>query len=143
MTAAYVPAYNPTDTPVAADDEGRTIGGQQWGTAHRSSTAGKAALDAGRLIELGELGDSPSAEVRAAVDQAARLNERHEAFARLDKAALVEHYTGESRGGAQLDEGTIPNVETLDVAELRAALAVRTAIPTPAKSARRAPSTEE
>lgn len=47
----YAAAYNPTDSPVVIDGEGRTLGGRAWGPVETTEDAVKAALSDGRLVK--------------------------------------------------------------------------------------------
>lgn len=50
--AAKIPAHNPLTVPVIIDDEGRQLGGGEWGAADPDLEVVTTAVDAGRLILL-------------------------------------------------------------------------------------------
>lgn len=86
----YVTAYNVTGSPVAATDEGHTIGGHGWGTADTTSDAGRHAFDAGILVEIEEPGDNARPEARDAWARTQEVSKRAETFGDADKAKLLE-----------------------------------------------------
>lgn len=88
MAAGYVPVFNPSDTPAAADDDGRVIGGGELGVALAGSEQVAAALDAGRLVKLAELGDDPTPEARAVFDLADERTKRAKQFAGMSDGDL-------------------------------------------------------
>jgi len=65
--ARYRTVYNPLDVPVAIDDDGRTLGGREYGTVLVTGKPGEAAADA---IERGSLVvvERPAADVEVGVD---------------------------------------------------------------------------
>ncbi len=50
----YVTVYNPSDSPVVVDEEGRVIGGQSWGTLDRSDPIAKGLLKDDLVSEVSE-----------------------------------------------------------------------------------------
>lgn len=50
----YVTVYNPSDSPVVVDEEGRVIGGQSWGTLDRSDPIAKRLLKDNLVSEVSE-----------------------------------------------------------------------------------------
>lgn len=48
----YTTAFNPGDTPVPIDDEGRTLAGGEWGPVLTTTDQVKSAFDAGRLRKV-------------------------------------------------------------------------------------------
>lgn len=108
MAPGYVPVFNPSDTPAAADDEGRIIGGGELGVALAGSEQVGAALEAGRLIKLTELGEDPTDEAVAVFDRADELTKRAKEFAGMSDGDL--HALGaklelpvEARAGGKAD----------------------------------------
>jgi hypothetical protein len=43
-------AFNTTDQPVAIDEEGRRIGGREWGTINTTDPVAKQALEDGLIV---------------------------------------------------------------------------------------------
>jgi hypothetical protein len=118
-----VVAHNPTDAPVAIDEEGRTLGGGDWGVADAHSGPVKAAAEEERLhifpsLEEGP-GQNPAAE--EAIRKAAEIRERHAAFEALEKKDLA----------AMAAEAEIPGGADMDKDALEWALAFRAEIKTP------------
>lgn len=46
--------YNTSDTMVVVDDDGRSVGGREWGVADSTSEPVKRALESGELIRADE-----------------------------------------------------------------------------------------
>lgn len=70
----YQAAYNPGDTPVVIDRDGRTLGGREWGPVLTTEEDAKAAFSDGRLIKVAaEDLDSANADARSAIEAAAEL----------------------------------------------------------------------
>lgn len=93
----YATAWNPGVSPVVVDDEGRTIGGSEWGTVETTSDAVKTLL----AVEALMLVDEPKsgADVNPALSDAlARTAERKAAADALrgeekpDLVALAEEH---------------------------------------------------
>lgn len=120
MAPAYVVAYNATDRPVTIDDEGRVLGGHEWGPVNRAAGPAKAALDAERLVELDKpRGDLPP-DVQAAIQAATELDQRATAFGRLTADELR----------SIADDHELPG-DVTGKAELVDVLTARTTIPAP------------
>jgi hypothetical protein len=64
MTAQFI--YNPTDSPVVIDGEGRTIAGREWGWADSKDVGD--ALDSGRLVKVDKPGKDASKQAQAAYE---------------------------------------------------------------------------
>ena len=86
--ARYRTVYNTLDRPVALDDDGRTIGGGEYGSALTTGKAGEvadAAIDRGDLVVVTRpKGDDLNDDARAAFDATDALN------AAPDDEALAE-----------------------------------------------------
>ena len=90
----YRTGYNPTVSPVVVDDEGRTIGGREWGTYESTEDAAQQAIDRRDLIPIKDL--DPTAETPPGVNPRALqafehtkvVRERKEKAAKVDKDAL-------------------------------------------------------
>lgn len=65
MTAQFI--YNPTDSPVVLDEDGRTLGGGEWGWAD-SKFIGDS-IDAGRLVKADKPGKGARPDVAQAYDR--------------------------------------------------------------------------
>jgi hypothetical protein len=89
---SYRPAYNVLDRPVVVDDEGRTLGGGEWGVVESTSDAGRGALARGDVVLVDDDLDTEGTnrDALAAVEQARTLRERAEQFGALDKDRLEE-----------------------------------------------------
>ena len=63
-----IPAFNPTDRPVVIDDEGRQLGGGEWGRVDPDASPVVTALGLGALLVYPDgLGDDPDPEIARAV----------------------------------------------------------------------------
>jgi hypothetical protein len=121
----YVTAFNSTSDPITVDGEGRVVHGGDYGTVDTTFDEVRALLDSGALVQV-EVPEGDSDVNPQAAEAAARTGEiagRAEELGGVDKDVLQQ---------AALDAG-VPDAEELDVAALRAALAVRTDVPIPAK----------
>ncbi len=99
--AVYLAALNVSDSPVVVDDEGRMLGGGDWGPVRRNEQV-RVAADAGDLhLFPGGVADEPGQNPEAvrAAKRAAELTERSAAFANLDREQL---------GGMAGDAGVLP-----------------------------------
>lgn len=84
-----VTVFNTTDRPVMLDDEGREVGGHDWGTADTTQQPAKDALGSGSIVKA----DIPSGGdvnplAREAADRTARLTDRLAAFGGLGSDEL-------------------------------------------------------
>jgi hypothetical protein len=59
--------YNPTDSPVLLDRDGRTLGGGEWGWADPSDV--QDAVDSGRLVKAAKPGKGARPEAADAYDR--------------------------------------------------------------------------
>lgn len=92
----YRTGYNPTTSPVVVDDEGRTIGGRDWGTYDSTERAANDALDRRDLIAVRD--PDPSTEMPPGVNPRALrafertkvVRERKEKAAKVDKDKIRE-----------------------------------------------------
>lgn len=101
----YATAFNPSSSPVVVSEEGHTVGGGEWGTIETTDAAAKAALEAGRVVEVEERDVSNPAELNdyahMALVETARRKDRAEALDGRDKAALTKIA---QRGGLIADD---------------------------------------
>lgn len=102
---AHEVVYNTTDAPVIADDEGRVIGGGEWGAVDTTADTVKRALDRGDLVTV-EVNDQSHADARAARDRAEELTSRSSKLGNLGKDALVEMATD---AGLEIDPDDPPH----------------------------------
>lgn len=82
----FVTAYNRTETPAIIDDNGRVLGGFEWGPVGVAQQRAQDAVNRGALVIVDV--DAPnlsSAEANAASDATAALEERAQAFDALDQ----------------------------------------------------------
>lgn len=83
----YKTAFNPGDSPVVVDGEGRTIGGGEWGTVQTTEDSASAALDSGALVIV-EVDDAESGdlnpEAREVLKSSVASNGRHTELQGLD-----------------------------------------------------------
>ena len=69
-------AYNPTDSPVVVDAEGRTIGGREWGPADDAVDEVTQALGADQLVWVDpDAGPEANAAFMEAVRRVEELNQ--------------------------------------------------------------------
>lgn len=119
----YRTGYNPTDTPVVVDDEGRTIGGREWGTYQTTEDAAQAALSDGRLLEVevpDEAGVNPLAT--AAHERTQVVQDRVEQVKPMDKPTLRD---------AAIESDLIDPSEHPHVSDLREVVAEHVEVPVP------------
>lgn len=92
--AAYVTAYNTTDSPLVVDADGAQIGGGEWGTVDTRDPEVRALIDAGTLTVVEERepdGETEmNASARAAFKRTADVAAREEALHGKAKAELRE-----------------------------------------------------
>lgn len=91
----YATAKNTSAAPLVIDEDGRTIGGGEWGTVDTTSTTVRAAVDAGSIVvrrdlDSGDVPDDADPALRAAVETTATIRGRAETFAALDRDTLEE-----------------------------------------------------
>ena len=90
----YRTAFNPTDSPQPSSDNGKTIGGGEWGTVDTTDASVQASIDSGALLYVevpDDLNDGVN-RVPAATDvlvESARLEERRAEAGELSKEELV------------------------------------------------------
>lgn len=86
----YSTAFNRTESPIVVDEDGRTIGGGEWGTVDTTAELVKANQAAGWLIVFPELEavEDTAREAREAIEQTASIRERAEAFGSLETEEL-------------------------------------------------------
>jgi hypothetical protein len=134
----YVTVFNDSDSPVVVSDDGRVVGGGDWGTAFTTDQAVKDAFDADQLVKVeapdGDMsGLNPNAV--AALEQTARFNDRRDAVKEWDKAQLVEFAA---------DNALAATVDDVGVADLRRLITESPAkLPAPAAAKKAAPAPEQ
>lgn len=71
----YVTAYNPGDSPVVVDDDGRTVGGREWSPVLTTEDRVKEAFADGRLVKVNppEGDDTLTPEARTAFEATEEL----------------------------------------------------------------------
>jgi hypothetical protein len=109
----YVTVFNDSDSPVVVSDDGRVVGGGDWGTALTTDRSVKDALDADQLVKVeAPDGDTSGMNPNAvtALEQTARFNERRDQVAEWDKAALTKFAA---------DNALAATVDDVGVADLR------------------------
>lgn len=84
----FVVAYNPGRTPARVSSLGHVIGGGEWGVVDRYDEVGAGAL--AHLVEIDVGDEEPRAEVRQALDECERLNERAARVEQLTDKKLAE-----------------------------------------------------
>jgi hypothetical protein len=99
----YKTAFNPGDSPVVVDAEGRTIGGGEWDAVSSTEDAAKAGFDSGALVavDADPEGDGLNPNAQAALQRTASLNARHSELQGLD----VEELRKAATKGGVVDEG--------------------------------------
>lgn len=88
---SYVPAQNVSDAQVIIDDEGRTLGGGEWGAVDRHDEFAQVAVGDGRLVLHPDLdGSTPGIDpaAKAAAGDAADLEARRIELANYDAERL-------------------------------------------------------
>lgn len=133
----YVTVFNPSDSPVLLDEEGRSVGGGEWATAETTDDVTKAALADGRLVKVDAPESDPdrryfNAQALGTFEQTARYGERSDTLSEKDKPQLVK---------IARSQGVIGDEDDLSVTELRRKL-VRSDVElkqTPAKKSAAAP----
>lgn len=70
----YRPVHNTSDRPVVTDDDGHTLGGQEWGAVDTDQPRLAPLIDNGTLVIVGQIGDDANDEAKAAHQDAERLN---------------------------------------------------------------------
>jgi hypothetical protein len=130
-------AYNASDGPVVIDEEGRILGGGEWGVVDNTEGPAKQAAEAGDLHIFPDLDEGPGQNPAAidAIRRASGIRERQGAFAALEKKDLDKTAA----------EAEIPGREEMDKDRLVSALAFRTTIntPEPKKAASPKPKAQE
>ena len=108
----YVTAYNTTDRPVLIDDEGRTLGGGEWGPVLTTEEPARMALDAGTLVKVAEPKnlDDVTPEARSAFERTSELEEARKsgdtgAIAEAAEQAAATPTKGARRAAARSEEG--------------------------------------
>lgn len=120
-------AYNPTDGPMVVDEEGRVIGGRDWGTVNTTDPVAKVLLDDDSIL-LVDRSDDMNPDATAAFDRTDEVAKRHETVKGLDKDSLLE---------VAADAGIIEEGDKVGVADLREAVAGDTSVQLPSKSNRK------
>lgn len=83
----YAVAHNVTDRPVVIDDEGRVLGGGEWGALDTTDETAKAALEAGYVVTPTVAG-GVARDVELAVELVDQLEERRAQVATFDLRQL-------------------------------------------------------
>lgn len=85
-------AYNPTDSQVVIDAQGRILGGREWGAVDTTADETKAALESGSLHIFRDVSpdEGNASAVNKALDQVAEVNRRAQVAEGLDKKALTK-----------------------------------------------------
>lgn len=88
----YVTVYNPGQTSVVISDTGRVLGGGEWGVANSTDDAVKEGLAHEWLLKVQrpEAADDVRHDVLAVFDQTEAWQQRHDAFANMEKADLLD-----------------------------------------------------
>jgi hypothetical protein len=106
--------FNAGDSPVVVSDDGRTIGGGEWGSAQSTDDTVKAAIAAGRLVTV----DAPDADgdlnpvARESLDRTAKFVDRAEQLTSWDKSQLERFARNNSLIGAD-DDPTVTELRRL------------------------------
>lgn len=124
----YKTAFNPSDTAVAVSDDGRVIGGHEWGTVDTTDPVGARLLDAGALILVDAPGDDAdtSKVAAAAFERTDEITARAGQARELNKDLLHE---------TAVDAGLVDEDDSVRKNELVGAVAEATdvEVPAPAK----------
>jgi hypothetical protein len=110
----YVTVFNPSDSPVLLDEQGRSVGGGEWSPAETTDSVTKAALDSGGLLKVeAPEGDfdrnRQSPQAIEAFERTSKYAERGEQLEGKDKAALRK--IADKHG--MVEEGDDPKVADL------------------------------
>lgn len=128
----YRTAYNTTESPVVVSDDGRVIGGLDWGTVETTDEYARQALAANLLTVQDEPDEDQKASMNPraleAHERTAEIRERAEAAKNLDKDTLMD--VAED-AGYDVEGG-------VGVRELRETVAEDIEIKLPSKTKRRA-----
>lgn len=102
----YKTAYNTTDSPVVVDEEGRVLGGREWGTVDDTFEGVKRGAAEGRLHVFHQRfdeGPGQNPDAIAAQQRTAELEERRKVVAELP-AERVRELLGEDDAGLDLND---------------------------------------
>ena len=126
-------AYNTTDSAVV-DEQGYSVGGQQWGVVDTTDPITQADFDAGRLIEVDEdqAGKSDRPEVVEAVEALKHRRDKVKKAKAKDKDVLIDALDPEVVDGLPVGASGEPSKDDLVDA------VVATDADLPAKSAKSA-----
>lgn len=138
----YRTAYNPTASPVVVDDEGRIIGGREWGTYDTTEQAAKDALGRRDLIATDDPEGEPAADsnptAMAAIQRTANIRERGEEVKGLDREVLEQVAT---------EHRLVANASDARIGDLREVVTEHPEVPVPdaptSKPARKRTSSQE
>lgn len=122
----YKTAFNPADTALVVSEDGRTIGGHEWGTVDTTDAVGKRLLADGLLInvDVPEYNSSSNQNAVQAFKHTDEISARAEKARSVDKSVLQE--TAVQAGLVDADDSVRKN-------ELVDAVAEATDVKLPAK----------
>lgn len=123
----YKTVYNASDAALTVDEEGRVIGGREWGTVNTTDSVSKGHLDNGTLVvvEKPESDEGQNPDAVSAFARTAEIEDRADKVADLDKDSLRE--TAEKAG-------LLPEGSKVGVRALREQVAENTNVNVPSKS---------
>lgn len=86
----YSTAYNRTESPIVVDEDGRTLGGGEWGTVDTTGELVKAAQAAGWVVVFPDLEATADTapDAREAIEQTKAIRDRSEAYGDLETDEL-------------------------------------------------------
>lgn len=109
----FVPAQNVSDSQVVVDDEGRTLGGGEWGAVDRHDEIAQVAIGDSRIAIFPDLTDAPDLDpaARDALAETAVLEARRIKLANLDGDQLAALATA---AGAEVELDNLDSPADVD-----------------------------